>query len=43
MERLSYDATRAQLDKRWKQAKEREMETAEDTRREIRAAYTEVA
>src|SRR6218665_1517080 len=47
MERLTDDATRecfrTQLDKRWKQAKEREMETAEDTWREVRATYTEVA
>src|SRR6218665_2874511 len=43
MERLTDDTTRecfrTQLDKRWKQAKEREMETAEDTWREIRATY----
>src|SRR6218665_434550 len=48
MERLTDDATRecfrTLLDKRWKQPKEREKETAEDTcMGEIRVAYTEVA
>jgi len=32
-----------QLDKRWKQAREKEMETAEETWGEIRATYTKVA